>query len=358
MHRNRLRPLSLSAALALVLALGLPPRALAAPSSGTLADKRAEAARAQGEMKRMQADLSSGMAEYVRVTGELESTRREIDANSKRLRSLEATLATIETRLGERASYMYRTRDSGPLDMLFGATSFEEFLQRFDLLSRIASEDAGLVGKAKRARREARHIRAGLKQREARLVALRDRSAKEKDRLSSSLEKQRTYFSSLSADVAALLAQAERAQQAVPLTSPVSTGGGGAAAHPRPGLAAATIEGRDGSYYVMADEPRRYRPTGVGMTTQASIYSVADNGTGTSSGVPLDDNVLTCAHKTLAFGTHVAVTHGGKRVICVVTDRGPFAPPGRDLDLTPRAASLLGIDGVGTVRYEVVVPAS
>ena len=46
----------------------------------------------------------------------------------------------------------------------------------------------------------------------------------------------------------------------------------------------ATVDGRNGSYYVMAGEPHHYRATGVGMDTQASTYSVADNGTGTSSG--------------------------------------------------------------------------
>ncbi|HEY3318535.1 MAG TPA: RlpA-like double-psi beta-barrel domain-containing protein [Coriobacteriia bacterium] len=347
MHRDTLRLLSL----ALVLALGAPSHAFAAPSSGTVADKQAEAARAQREMRRMQSELSAGMTDLGRVTGQLERTRREIDANTKRLRSLEATLKDIETRLGARADYMYRTRDSGPLDLLFGATSFDEFLQRFDMLSRIAQDDAGLIGRGKSARIEARRLRAGLKARETQLVALRDRSAAQRDRLAGSLSQQRAYFGSLSADVAAILASAEKASR------PAAPSAGSALPpKPRAGLAVATVAGRNGGYYVMADEPRAYRATGVGMNTQASIYSVADNGTGTSSGVPLDDNVLTCAHKTLGFGTHVAITHGNRRIICVVTDRGPFAPPGRDLDLTPRAASLLGIDGVGNVHYEVVEP--
>lgn len=341
------------AVFALLVALSVPARAFAAPS---IADKRAEAAQAQAEMRKMQGELSSGIASYTKVSTRLAATRTEIDKNGKRLATLEKRLGTIEGRLGQRASYIYRTRDTGLFDVLFAASSFDEFLQRFDFLSRIAQDDASLIAEAKRARAEARALRSSLKQREAELVTLKNRSASERDKLASQLDKQRSYFSSLSADVAAELAAQERASRPAPTTPSKSRAGTSPAPRSGNGLAVAKVDGRSGSYYVMSDEPRSYRPSGVGMNTQASTYSVAENGTGTSSGRPLDDGELTCAHKTLPFNTRVAITYGGRRVICVVTDRGPFSPAGRDLDLTLRAASLLGIDGVGNVHYEVVVP--
>jgi peptidoglycan hydrolase CwlO-like protein len=352
------------AAIALVLTLGFPAHAVALPGAADVADKRAQATQAQAEMQRMQSRLQAGMSDYVKVSGELEDTRNEIAKSNARMGVLQKRLKTVETRLGQRAEYMYRTSDAGALDVLFGASTFEEFLTRLDLLSRIAQQDAGLIVEAKAARTETEQLRAGLKKRESRLIVLRDRSAAQRDALESDLNRQRQYFTSLSADVAALLAAQERANRKVTVStqcSPSSSGGAaGGGRKPRAGngLAVATIEGRSGSYYVMADEPLRYRATGVGMDTEASVYSVADNGTGTASGRALDDSELTCAHKTLALGTRVAITHGGRRVICVVTDRGPYAPPGRDLDLTPRAASLLGIDGIADVHYEVVVPSS
>jgi rare lipoprotein A (peptidoglycan hydrolase) len=42
-------------------------------------------------------------------------------------------------------------------------------------------------------------------------------------------------------------------------------------------------------------------------------------------------------------------------VATIVTDRGPYTG-GRVIDLTHRAASLLGVDGVGNVNCEVVDP--
>lgn len=348
------RPARTLCALALALILGAPAHALAAPSAGTVAEKRAQAEAAQAKMERMQSELSSGMSEYAKVSGELAGVRRQIETNTARLTTLEKRLETIEERLGHRATYLYRTRDSGPLDVLFSAETFDQFLERFDLLARWATEDASLITEGKKARAEAEELRAGLKKREARLVVLRDKSAAQRDKLTAALDDQRAYFGSLSDDVSALLAEQERAKRA---TSKRATEPAGSGPKPRAGggLAVASVEGRSGGYYVMAGEPVKYRPSGLSFDTEASRYSVADNGTGTASGRPLDDSELTCAHKTLPFGTRLAVRRGSRRVIVVVTDRGPYRPAGRDLDLSMRAASLLGISGIGDVHAEVVV---
>ena len=67
---------------------------------------------------------------------------------------------------------------------------------------------------------------------------------------------------------------------------------------------------------------------------------------------------LTAAHRTLAFGTMVRVTHRrtGRSVTVKVTDRGPWNRPERIIDLSVDAARELGIilEGVAPVRLEVV----
>ena len=109
------------------------------------------------------------------------------------------------------------------------------------------------------------------------------------------------------------------------------------------------------TYLAMKGSASVYSATGVSFTGKASIYSVAECGRGTASGRPLNDNELTCAHPSLPFGTRLALTRGSRRIIVVVTDRGPYTG-GRVLDLTLRGAALLNIDGVGKVTAEVVEP--
>ena len=73
-------------------------------------------------------------------------------------------------------------------------------------------------------------------------------------------------------------------------------------------------------------------------------------GTKTASGVPLNDNALTAAHKSLPFGTKVKVTNkkNGNSVTVTITDRGPYVR-GRCIDVTKAGARALGIAGLATV---------
>ena len=86
----------------------------------------------------------------------------------------------------------------------------------------------------------------------------------------------------------------------------------------------------------------------------ASVYDLS-SGKETASGEGLIEDALTAAHRTLPFGTVVAVTHkkSGRSVLVRINDRGPFVR-GRVIDLTPRAARALGISGLANVSIEVV----
>ena len=60
------------------------------------------------------------------------------------------------------------------------------------------------------------------------------------------------------------------------------------------------------------------------------------------------------AHKTLPLGTLLRISRGGRSVLCIVLDRGPYIR-GRDLDLSRGVAAHLGLlrCGVGEVTVEV-----
>ncbi len=81
----------------------------------------------------------------------------------------------------------------------------------------------------------------------------------------------------------------------------------------------------------------------------ASVYSY-ESGHRTANGERVNPKGLTAAHRTLPFGTVVKVTNqrNGRSVSVRINDRGPFKR-GRVIDLTPAAAKVLGIDGLGPV---------
>ena len=91
----------------------------------------------------------------------------------------------------------------------------------------------------------------------------------------------------------------------------------------------------------------------------ASVYALGDlsqPGTTTASGIPLDDNAMTAAHKTLPFGSTVKVTNKktGHAVTVTITDRGPYVK-GRCIDLTTAGARALGLAGLAPVSVVPVV---
>ena len=86
----------------------------------------------------------------------------------------------------------------------------------------------------------------------------------------------------------------------------------------------------------------------------ASFYG-NESGSQTASGQRFNENAMTCAHRSLPFGTKLRVTHGGQSVVVTVNDRGPFIK-GRVLDLSTAAARAVGLTsaGVGQVTAEVI----
>jgi len=89
----------------------------------------------------------------------------------------------------------------------------------------------------------------------------------------------------------------------------------------------------------------------------ASWYGPGYHGKRTSSGEVFDQDDLTAAHPSFAFGTRVEVTllSTGKSVVVRINDRFP-AHKGRLIDLSRGAARAIGLIGPGTgrVRLEVV----
>jgi rare lipoprotein A len=93
---------------------------------------------------------------------------------------------------------------------------------------------------------------------------------------------------------------------------------------------------------------------GHSFSGMASFYG-NESGSKTASGQRFNQSAMTCAHRSLPFGTKLRVTHGGQSVVVTVNDRGPFVR-GRVLDLSTGAARAIGLTsaGVGRVTAEVI----
>lgn len=88
----------------------------------------------------------------------------------------------------------------------------------------------------------------------------------------------------------------------------------------------------------------------------ASYYGNELAGRRTASGEMFDPSAFTAAHRTVAFGTRVKVTHlgNGREVVVRVNDRGPWGR-GRIIDLSYAAAKELGMHRSGTAQVKLTL---
>ncbi|MDG1436710.1 MAG: septal ring lytic transglycosylase RlpA family protein [Rickettsiaceae bacterium] len=98
-------------------------------------------------------------------------------------------------------------------------------------------------------------------------------------------------------------------------------------------------------------EVTRYTKTGV-----ASWYGdrYGFHGNTTANGDLFNKNLLTAAHRTLQLPSLVKVKNleNNRSIIVLVNDRGPYAN-NREIDLSERAATILGMKEKGTAKVRV-----
>lgn len=104
----------------------------------------------------------------------------------------------------------------------------------------------------------------------------------------------------------------------------------------------------DGVWYYPRED-QFYDETGI-----ASWYGSDFHGKTTANGELYDMDTLTAAHRTLPLPVIVRVTNleNGRSLLVRVNDRGPYAR-GRIIDLSRKAAQLLGFYDRGTARVRV-----
>ncbi|MDX5367201.1 MAG: septal ring lytic transglycosylase RlpA family protein [Alphaproteobacteria bacterium] len=104
----------------------------------------------------------------------------------------------------------------------------------------------------------------------------------------------------------------------------------------------------NGIWYYPA-ENEKYDSIGI-----ASWYGPGFHGQKTANGEIFDENQISAAHPTLPMPVIARVTNleNGKSIVLRINDRGPFAS-GREIDLSKKAAEVLGFKQKGTAKVRV-----
>lgn len=143
----------LNSAFAVVLAAGLSIPAAAAyatPSS----QKESEAQAALDNYKQMQAQLDEASNHYTEALMKQEEAQNKVQEAQDQIEQETEKISGLQEQLGSRARDMYRGGQASFLDIILGATSFDEFANSMFMLDTINQNDAKLVQETKDSRQK------------------------------------------------------------------------------------------------------------------------------------------------------------------------------------------------------------
>ncbi len=190
---GRLAALAFVAAAATLAATG---SALGTPSE--IRDKRAEAEHVMAEIEAMDVRLEEAVEAYNGASWRLEEIEAEIAANRHRLQLAKQSYRRAQRNIQERLLALYTNGEESTLEVLLGAATLDELLDRVDSTKRISEQDARIVAEIERARKE---------------IALRERklerAEREQEQLVAQRAAQRASIESQLGDRQALLSTIE-----------------------------------------------------------------------------------------------------------------------------------------------------
>jgi len=279
------------------------------------------------------AQISADSARVDAAVQKLQAARQRSDAigaqekrTSAKLDAVVADQQRARARLRSRAVTMYRSGDFGFIQVLLGASTFEEFAARWDLLTRMNGQDAADLRELQVARVQAERSAKSLMNLQAEQAQAVDAQAAELASARKDLASSRTALSEFEARTAQ---RAKAVATAKKGDSKAKSGG--------------TATG---------DSSQGLSGSGAWTTSVASHYGLNFHGRG-ASGETIGPYSMMVAHETLPFGTIIEFEYNGKHAVAHVADRGPYSS-GRTFDLGPGVIRVLGFRGVHPIRWRII----
>lgn len=319
------------------------PTILTAPADQNLTEARDRALELESRIEEIRSERIS-LDERIAVTNQRIFRQQEVLAAAR------SDLAVARDAYRQRIVRMYKSRIVDPLAILLSADSIGDLYARAVVLTRISRRDRVAYQDAAIATAEAEYQAAYLDDLKLQDVELRQIQAINVKDLEVALAEQTEIVAKLTTEALQQLAtlqtsikttRKEWIDSSIPYSGEMP-------------MSVATVDRYPGRTYTVPEhQPKSYRSLGRIETMVCSWYGNEFNGRPTASGQIFNEEDFTCASRTLPFGTVLALSRGDKRIIVVVTDRGPFID-GRDLDLSKAAARHLGFSGVEPVEAEFV----
>jgi rare lipoprotein A (peptidoglycan hydrolase) len=248
---------------------------------------------------------------------------------------LDATYEEAQGRFIARAIEAYKAGPTSNVELLLGASNMSQLLTLAEAQARAADKDSRFLAELEAARAQADAKQSVVDERKQDLARAHANIDVVVASARATVEARREVLGDVVAEIKQLEEQARIA----------------AAASARPSAALLRLLAPAGP---SPDIPDGFAGTGVTFEGVASWYGPGFEGNHTANGDVFDSDLYTAASRDLPLGTWLFVTYGGRGVVVLVNDRGPYVDD-RVLDLSKAAAETLDISGLGWIEAELLI---
>jgi peptidoglycan DL-endopeptidase CwlO len=214
MTRSRTRQASaiiIAAAAALAVILATVGSATANPS---IRSKRAQAQAVLAQIQQSDVQLEKAIESYDYANVQLQHIDVDISSNSRHLVVARKSLGVAQQNIAERLKALYVNGDGGgAVEILLGAQSLDDLLNRLDMVQRVGNQDAKVLGDVKQFRKEVKLRGQQLKQARAKQAQVVADRASQKRSIEAQLAERKRMLSGIQSEIKQLQAE-EAARQA------------------------------------------------------------------------------------------------------------------------------------------------
>lgn len=321
----------------------------------------AATAQTEAELTALTQQVNSAAATYQQATDRVNELNEQISEMADEILDFEQNkLPEQQQKASDAAANLYKLHVASPnvMSMLLNSASLGDLITQGKYLTTIQDDNTA----------ELEHLNAMHEELEAKMEELssaKDEAEQEQQKASEALASAQSAQAQMAAraqseDAAEAEAARKAAEEAAATTAQMQQQGSVSNSN---GSSQGSNAGSAGS---AGSGSSTQQPSGTGGSSSgttstsswksgvASYYGIGDGFMGgtTASGAIVTESSMGVAMLNVPLGTYVEISYGGRSVIAVVNDRGPYVH-GRVIDMQPAVARALGFlsVGVGTVQY-------
>lgn len=307
-----------------------------ADPAGDIATRQTQAESVRGDIAALNGELETKVEIYNNANYQLSKIESSIEENQAKLDATSVKLGEMQDRLETRIVKIYRNGSVNMLDVLMETNDLNEFLNKFDMLTKVGEQDKDDLDQVKMLKEQVEQASTQLASDKATQSTLVDQLSSEKTDIESGLAQRQQMLTGIEGEITALQAQEQAAQaaalqaQQAAVSSESSDGGGGGGGGFRGPTNPSTSGGAVGiamqylgvPYVWGGADPSGFDCSGLVMYVYAQLGISLPHGATAqyAAGTPIDYNDLQ-AGDLVFFGSgggymsHVGIYIGGGSMI-------------------------------------------